>query len=577
MFLKNKWILIMKILSQISLRTRLLLITAASIAFCSTIAILSFLYFNQQELYTGVIEKSRAIHLRLEAASTFVATQQGLGPVIDRMKSRYKSVEQMTKEDKEVVLKQVPIVAAMKIGAMNADKDNYEFRIFSDEPRNEGNQATKEELVIFKKFEGDPSLKEHTINNGESITVYRPVRLNKDTGCLTCHGAPAESPWNNGKDILGYQMENWKDGKLHGVFAIRTDLNALSKMNSSKNTISPEAILIFSIITGAIISIFVASIMIKKPIANLNQIASELSDSGSHVSSVATQIASTTEDLSHATTEQAASLQETSASIEEINSMIQNNTENAKKAALISGNSVSSAERGKEVINQMIKTINDINASNNGIAEQINKTNEEIANIVLIINDIGAKTKVINDIVFQTKLLSFNASVEAARAGEQGKGFAVVAEEVGNLAAMSGTAALEITNMLDGSIKTVEEIVKNSKDKIEKLVQEGKEKVTTGTRVAEECEGVFSEILTNISDVSKMVSEISGASQEQGQGVSEINRAIAQLDQVTHQNTSNATQSASAVAILSTQATQMNTIVQKLVSIIEGKNENQNS
>ena len=74
------------------------------------------------------------------------------------------------------------------------------------------------------------------------------------------------------------------------------------------------------------------------------------------------------------------------------------------------------------------------------------------------IKSIEEKTKVINDIVFQTKLLSFNASVEAARAGEQGKGFAVVAEEVGNLATMSGTSAEEISKLLESSISHIESI-----------------------------------------------------------------------------------------------------------------------
>lgn len=218
----------------------------------------------------------------------------------------------------------------------------------------------------------------------------------------------------------------------------------------------------------------------------------------------------------------------------------------------------------------MIEAIGDINTSNTGIMDQINETNKEIENIVKIINEIGTKTKVINDIVFQTKLLSFNASVEAARAGEQGKGFAVVAEEVGNLAAMSGAAALEITNMLDGSIKTVEGIVRDSKEKIGKLVLNSKEKVENGTRVAHECEEVLNEIVSSIASVSKMVAEISSASQEQAHGVHEITKAIAQLDQVTQQNTANSTESANAAGTLSGQAEALNSLVQKLVQTIEG-------
>ena len=231
----------------------------------------------------------------------------------------------------------------------------------------------------------------------------------------------------------------------------------------------------------------------------------------------------------------------------------------------------------------MIKAIGDISTSNTEIMNQVNETNKEIENIVKIINEIGAKTKVINDIVFQTKLLSFNASVEAARAGEQGKGFAVVAEEVGNLAAMSGTAALEITNMLDGSIKAVETIVRGSKEKIGKLILNGKDKVEAGTRVAHECEEVLSEIVNSVASVSKMVIEISTASQEQAQGVYEITKAIAQLDKVTQQNTSNSAESADAAGSLSGQAKMLNSLVQKLVQTIEGgaggiiKNESSNN
>ncbi|RPJ71923.1 MAG: hypothetical protein EHM20_14225, partial [Alphaproteobacteria bacterium] len=305
---------------------------------------------------------------------------------------------------------------------------------------------------------------------------------------------------------------------------------------------------------------FVASNFITKV---LQSIASDLSTSGEQVSSAASQIASSAEALSRSSTGQAASLQETSASIEEISAMINANTENAKQSSTVSAQSLNTAERGKTVVGEMIKAIGEIDNSNTGIMDQINDTNKEIENIVKIINEIGNKTKVINDIVFQTKLLSFNASVEAARAGEQGKGFAVVAEEVGNLASMSGAAALEITNMLDGSIRTVEGIVKESKLKIGKLILDGKEKVETGTRVAYECEDVLKEIVSSVASVSTMVNEISRASQEQAQGVHEITKAIGQLDQITQQNTTSSAHSAEAAARLSDQAATLNSVVQK--------------
>lgn len=303
---------------------------------------------------------------------------------------------------------------------------------------------------------------------------------------------------------------------------------------------------------------------------SLQNITKNLSNASQEVSTATTQIATSSEELSQASTEQASSLQETSSSIEEINSMINSNTESAKQSAITSNASLESAKRGQEVVEQMIIAIGNINKSNNSIKEQITESNKEVEEIVKLINEIETKTKVINDIVFQTKLLSFNASVEAARAGENGKGFAVVAEEVGNLASMSGNAAIEISTMLNSSVAKVEQIVRNSREKIGKLLEEGKISVDTGTRVAEECGQVLNQIVASVANVSNSISEISAASQEQSQGVEEITKAIAQLDQVTQQNSSNASDSANSAAALSSQAETLNAIVNQLVLTVEG-------
>jgi methyl-accepting chemotaxis protein len=120
---------------------------------------------------------------------------------------------------------------------------------------------------------------------------------------------------------------------------------------------------VFAFIIGIIFSNYVTK--------SLQVIATNLSTSGDQVSSAATQIASASEELSQATTEQGASLQETSSSIEEISSMINANTENAKQSSLVSEKSLSTAERGKVVVDHMIKAIGDINISNTGIVNQI--------------------------------------------------------------------------------------------------------------------------------------------------------------------------------------------------------------
>jgi len=268
----------------------------------------------------------------------------------------------------------------------------------------------------------------------------------------------------------------------------------------------------------------------------LSAISGGLKEESDSIDEVARKLSSISESLSSSTTQQASALQETSSSVEETSAMIERNSQNARESIQISHKSQQSVNEGKESINRMMTSIQDIANSNNSIVTQIDESNKELENIVRVINEIGEKTKVINDIVFQTKLLSFNASVEAARAGEQGKGFAVVAEEVGNLATMSGNSANEITAMLDKSIQQVEITIKNSKERISSLVGEGEKKVKSGLKIADECISIFDHIVFDVNKVTEMVEEISTASGEQSNGVREINLAVTELDSVAQQN-----------------------------------------
>lgn len=298
-----------------------------------------------------------------------------------------------------------------------------------------------------------------------------------------------------------------------------------------------------NLIAFSFISLFVSLFLLyiikisSESIEFIRTIGNSALEESHKVSNSSQSIADIAGELSEAAVHQASNLQQTVSSINEIASMVQKNTESINESNTISKKSTSSAQEGKNSINKMVQAINEIHNSNEEILLEVNRNNEELTNISNLITQIGDKTQVINDIVFQTKLLSFNASVEAARAGEHGKGFAVVAEEVGNLANMSGQAALEISNMIETSVRNVQDMVRNTTHRMKAITESGKTKIDQGIIIAKDCENALVDILQNIQTLDKLMGDVHTASKEQSLGIQEINGAMQQLDLMTGKNT----------------------------------------
>ncbi|SDK18082.1 methyl-accepting chemotaxis sensory transducer with TarH sensor [Billgrantia gudaonensis] len=164
---------------------------------------------------------------------------------------------------------------------------------------------------------------------------------------------------------------------------------------------------------------------------SLTKIVGQVRNSSNSIHVGSREIAVGNADLSSRTEEQAAALEETASSMDQLTATVKQNADNASQANGLAGDASTTAERGGEVVDRVIKTMY-------GISDSSNK----IANI----------TEVIDSIAFQTNILALNASVEAARAGEQGRGFAVVASEVRNLATRSAEAAKEIKTLIESSV-----------------------------------------------------------------------------------------------------------------------------
>ena len=232
----------------------------------------------------------------------------------------------------------------------------------------------------------------------------------------------------------------------------------------------------------------------------LREIVGEVIGNANGLASASEEISATAQSLSQAASEQAASVEETSASQEQIAASVQQNAENA----------ITTDDRATKASSQAVEG------------------GRAVGETVSAMKEIAEKISIIEDIAYQTNLLSLNAAIESARAGEHGKGFSVVATEVRKLAERSQVAALEIGNLAGDSVQ-----------------------------VAEQAGSLLDEIVPSITKTAELVQEIAATSDEQASGVTQISVAMGQMEQVTQQNASSSEELASTAEEMSAQAEQL--------------------
>lgn len=327
----------------------------------------------------------------------------------------------------------------------------------------------------------------------------------------------------------------------------------------------------YIIIGSLILGIMAAVLIVNGLMKHIAEAIEVLSQSVHDVQNSSQKMGMVSKRLSAAVDKQASSITESAAAMDEISAMIKNNNSSAEHAIKKSEEAKSSAMSGKDTVGKMMDEVSAISISYDEIQKSIEKSIQDIKQIIQVISEIATKTEVINDIVFQTKLLSFNASVEAARAGEAGKGFAVVAEEVGNLAQMSGNASNEIASLLKASQDKVAQIAASITRDISSIVVDGRGKVQSGTVVAEECLNELDKILQNVTDLDQSIREITGALAEQSSGVEEVNSALRHLDGATLESTDMSNRSKEASVELMKSSHRLRSMIQDLRQILGSK------
>ena len=268
--------------------------------------------------------------------------------------------------------------------------------------------------------------------------------------------------------------------------------------------------------------------------------------------------------------EQEDSIHKTSSATVQVNELIQSNQRSLAEAKGAVDETTRAVGEGKKTMGKMSEAMSGIEGANGEMIGTLRDVDSTVQEFAQMIEKIEQKTQVINEIVFQTKLLSFNASVEASRAGEHGKGFAVVAEEVGNLATLSGTSANEISELLALSTKTSQDMVAKIKSSVEQLSHTSERALQEGNDQVQACLGVFEVVDTEVGRAHQMMNIVTEAFEEQTKGMEDIKTAMENIQSLSQNSAQRVEQSIQSSADLNEQCTLIQTGVRRVDMLVHG-------
>ena len=294
---------------------------------------------------------------------------------------------------------------------------------------------------------------------------------------------------------------------------------------TTQQSASSSRILAMIFLGLTLASALMIGFLIRRMNQALSAMTNDVYEGAISVGQAATQMSSVSQSLAQGASDQAASLEQTSVSTEQINQMVHKNAENSHSVTGFANTANRLLTEANQKLEQMLDSMKDISTSS-----------EKISKII----------RVIDEIAFQTNILSLNAAVEAARAGEAGMGFAVVADEVRNLAQRCSQAARDTSALIEDSINHS----RNGKVRLDEVAQS------------------MRQVTESALEVQKLSGEVHIGSEEQAKGVERISKTILQIQKVTQQNAASAEEGASAGAQMSAEAEHLQSAVGRLREMV---------
>ncbi len=527
-------------------------------AFVLIACVLLFLYWQQQReaVIANQVDAARKVVTMAESVRHRVSRLWDLEVITPEKLLEFDAIAD-PQERRQKILATVPVVVSWKTIQDKIAQDGFELRTPRVGARNPVNEPTPLEREALLYFKSHPGAEEYVVvdDQANAVRYFRPVKLEQQ--CMICHGDPATSQalWgrSDGRDILGYPMENKRPGDLHGAFEIVASLE--DGMAAVRSTMLKAGLgmglgialfgWLFYRFTQRLVSeplqamgerlraigdgdltvqlevdsddeVGLMARHINAFSSRIRQLIDDLQSTISHLNRAAGEMAGIARETEAKAEKQRHDTEQTTASIQELSASIQEVAQTTSEAESRARETDAEAKQGHEVVTGATRQIREL-------ADEIDRVTEELHKLEADSKNIGEVLEIIRGIADQTNLLALNAAIEAARAGEQGRGFAVVAEEVRTLASRTQESTAQIQDTIDE--------LRNRAQSAVAMIEHSREKAHEGAQQTEAVDSALSNIIAMVEATGELNTQIAATIEQQSAVSETISHNVDEINQ----------------------------------------------